>query len=665
MKKLYLKLKENIYIQKIIMFLRKFSLLGFFLLAFGIYFLIETISRHSILDCIRYMSGNFLVYMYNVLIIFTTYMIVYITRHRRFTTLLITVIWLAGGITNGIILAFRVTPFTGTDLTLLLNALTLVNAYMSLEQLILIVDCIIAAAVILVYAWFKLPKRIEKINYKRNILLIIFAFAGITALTRINIELRILSTYFGNIAFAYEDYGFPYCFLNSILATGIDCPNDYSEERIEKILKSSHQETSNDVNKPNIIFLQLESFFNPELVKNLTFSKEPIPNFKNLQKNYSTGFLTVPSVGAGTANTEFEVMTGMSLRYFGAGEYPYKTVLKEGTCESIMYNLKELGYSTHAIHNNESSFYDRKTVFANLGFDTFTSEEYMNIDRYTPMGWATDECLIEQITDALDSTKNQDYIYTISVQGHGGYPDEPIINNPAIEVFGAKSEGEKNSFEYYINQIHEMDIFIKNLIEKLNSYDEDIVLVMYGDHLPTLGLEESRLVNHSVFQTEYVIWDNMGLQKQDKSIKAYQLSSMVLNRLDIHEGTLMSFHQTQKDSLAYQADLNDLQYDMLYGKKYLYDGESNFKATDLKMGVKSVILNRIRKSSENEYMLKGDNFTKASTVYINDKAVDTVFIDSKTLQIKNVNLSSTDKIKVCQVNDTYGILSETNTIKIK
>ena len=77
-------------------------------------------------------------------------------------------------------------------------------------------------------------------------------------------------------------------------------------------------------------------------------------------KEYSSGYYKVPSVGAGTANTEFESITGMSLHYFGPGEYPYKSILKETTCESAPYVLKSLGYRTHAIHNNEANFYGRK-----------------------------------------------------------------------------------------------------------------------------------------------------------------------------------------------------------------------------------------------------------------------------------------------------------------
>lgn len=60
-----------------------------------------------------------------------------------------------------------------------------------------------------------------------------------------------------------------------------------------------------------------------------------------------------------------------------SGEYPYKTVVKNRTCESMAYALQSAGYSTHAIHNNNATFYSRDRVYANFGFETFTSLEYM------------------------------------------------------------------------------------------------------------------------------------------------------------------------------------------------------------------------------------------------------------------------------------------------
>ena len=103
------------------------------------------------------------------------------------------------------------------------------------------------------------------------------------------------------------------------------------------------------------------------MVEYLEVSEDPIPNFRKMMNDYSSGYFKVPSVGAGTANTEFESITGMSMRYFGPGEYPYKSILKETTCESAPYVLKGLGYGTHAIHNNEANFYGRKNVFCKSG----------------------------------------------------------------------------------------------------------------------------------------------------------------------------------------------------------------------------------------------------------------------------------------------------------
>ena len=102
---------------------------------------------------------------------------------------------------------------------------------------------------------------------------------------------------------------------------------------------------------PNILFIQLESFMDPTIINGIEFDTDPIPNFRNLVDNYSSGLLGVSTIGGGTANTEFEIMTGMNLDFFGAGEYPFNTILRTKTCESINYVLKELDYGTHALHN--------------------------------------------------------------------------------------------------------------------------------------------------------------------------------------------------------------------------------------------------------------------------------------------------------------------------
>ena len=398
-----------------------------------LYLVIEALSRHSLGEAWDYMVESPLIFLYNALLIFTTSLIVYLFRHRIFARAIVGVFWLFLGCVNGFLLANRVTPFTGPDLKLLSDAVGVMNKYLSSGVVALVIAVFAILLILLVLLFRKAGKYEGKLRYWVNIPMILVGILAFAGVTRLALDKRVLSNYFGNIAYAYEDYGYPYCLATTIFDTGISEPTGYSQELMDQIVDSEGevQATSEENLDVNILFLQLETFIDPTEINFLQLSEDPIPNFRQLSEEYSSGYYKVPAVGAGTANTEFESITGMSLRYFGAGEYPYKTVLKDETCESAAYVLKNLGYSTHAIHNNEANFYGRRSVFSKLGFDTYTSSEYMpDISDTTPMGWIKDHILTDEIMKAMESTEEPDYVYTISVQGHGDYPTEPVLEDP-------------------------------------------------------------------------------------------------------------------------------------------------------------------------------------------------------------------------------------------
>ena len=616
------------------------------------YFLIEMISRRSFSAAWTYMTTKPLVFAYNAALIFTTSLIVYLFRRRCFWRVLISILWLLLGIINGVILSNRVTPFTGPDLHLLTDGMAVLNKYLPAWGVVLALILLGFFALLLLILLIKAPKYKRKVKFRYDFLLVVVGAALFAGATQLALEKRILSNYFGNIAFAYEDYGYPYCLAVTIFDTGISCPRDYSEQEITRIEKTEDNlPATNEDSKPNIIFVQLESFFDPTLVEYLNISEDPIPNFRKLMKEYTSGYYKVPSVGAGTANTEFESITGMSLHYFGPGEYPYKSILKETTCESAPYVLKNLGYSTHAVHNNEANFYGRRSIFPNLGFDTFTSAEYMSEEEdKNPLGWTKDEVLTDEIIKCLDSTEESDYIYTISTQGHGAYPEEQLIDDPEITVSGAETEAQNNQWEYYCNEIHEMDNFVKELTDALADYPEDVILVMYGDHLPTMGLTVEDLKNKYLFQTQYVMWDNFGLEKKDENLAAYQMAAEVMDRAGIHEGTIFRYHQARRNTRNYQVDLETLQYDVLYGKKYSYDGESPFQRTKMRMGLYDVTLDSMEEIStvDHTYRLKGTNFTPSSQVKLNGEWYDTVYVNPTTLMISGTEINDFDRVSVVQ-----------------
>ena len=645
-------------------YLNMFSVPLQFLAVFVGYFFIEAISRHSIWEAMDFLTERPLVFLYNTFLIFTTTLIVYLFRRRIFWRVILTIFWMGLGIINGVLLSTRVTPFTGPDLHMITDAFEIADRYLPPFFFWVVVVLAVIAVLALVLLFIKGPRYKGKLRYKVNIPLIIVGILAFAGTTKLALEKRVLSNYFGNIAFAYEDYGYPYCLATTIFNTGISCPRDYSEEAVEKIIESEDSLPETGDSRPNILFLQLESFFDPTLVNYLNVSEDPIPNFRKLMEEYSSGYYKVPSVGAGTANTEFESITGMSMHYFGPGEYPYKGILEEETCESAAYVLKDLGYGTHAIHNNEANFYGRRRVFANLGFDTFTSSEYMSEqDDTNPNDWIRDRNLTKYILQAMESTEGPDYVYTISVQGHGDYPEEPVLEDPKITVSGSSTEAQDNKWEYYCNQIYEMDQFIGELVNALSQLDEDVVLVMYGDHLPTMDLTVTDMKNRYLFQTQYVIWDNMGLKKQDKNLAAYQMAAEVMDRVGIHEGNVFRFHQARKNTQNYQVDLEMLQYDILYGEQYVYGGKSPYEKTAMRLGVVDTQFDSIEKISEGRYYIRGANFTQSSYLEVNGELVEATFIDENTLLVLTDLLQDGDEVDIATRSNssTHRVLTRTES----
>ncbi len=633
--------------------MNRFSLVLHALWACVINFVIEGISRHSAFRAWDFMTESPLVFLYNAFMIFMTFSIVYLFKRRIFTRIIITVFWLIIGITNGYMLMVRVTPFNAQDLKVATDGLTLITNYFNPIEIVLLAIGIGAVLVWIVSMWRRGGQYEGKVRRIWGVICVAICAALYGGLTDLAIEKRIVSTYFGNIAFAYEDYGLPYCFMASLFNTGIDEPTGYSEEAILDITNNHAMHSSESTGEnPNIIVIQLESYFDVEEAEFFETSADVSPNLRKMYENYSTGYFKVPSVGAGTANTEFEVLTGMNLRYFGPGEYPYKTTLKTQTCESVASALKELGYGAHALHNNGGNFYSRSRVFNNMGFDSYTSKEFMNILQLTENGWAKDDILIEHILNAMDSTEQQDFVFGISVQGHGEYPEEQIIENPKITVSGIEDEAKKNKWEYYVNQVYEMDKFAGDLVAAIEERGEPTVIVFYGDHLPTMGLEAADLKSRYLYNTNYVIWDNIGLEKKDKNLPSYQIIAEVFDRLDIHSGTIFNYHMERRETKNYLADLELLQYDILFGEHYVYDGNPPLEEGHMLMGIKDVKITGIVEQLNSTYSLYGENFTKQSKVFVNEERQKSKFLNNTRIELSETELQEGDIVSVIQMGSS-------------
>ncbi|MBR6676189.1 MAG: sulfatase-like hydrolase/transferase [Clostridia bacterium] len=628
-----------------------------FLLSFVVVGVVEALSRHSLFGGFEFLFEEPLFYFMTVIALTAAFSLTYFAPKRIFAVALVLLAVLSMAIVNFVLLFTRITPFEAVDFSILRTGISLVNVYLNTFQLILCIAAIVAAIGLMVLLFIKCPK--VKVNVKEAAVSSVTAITVATLVIVLFTVTGVLPQSFKDANKAYDKYGFVYCFTRSIFDRGISQPDDYNKESVDELLDQIDGNVTNEPQKkPNVIIIQLESFMDPSAFVGVEFERDPVPNFTALKENCTSGKLFVPSVGSGTANTEFEVVTGMCLDYFGTGEYPYKTILQTKNCETICYNLAELGYTSHAFHNHTGTFYNRNIVYKNLGFNTFTPVEYMNSYDVNPLGWAKDYVLEGEIMKALESTTGNDLVFAVSVQGHGKYPEKPVEGETLIPVVsGAEDPVFKHQLEYYAYQLYEMDDFIGRLIKSLEEYDEDCVLVFYGDHQPSINYEEEDITFKDKHASEYVIWANFELQENDKDLESYQLSAYALQQVGINNGLLTKLHQGYSDHEEYESYMQLLEYDMLYGDMHSYGG-GQYISPDMRMGIEDVTVTGVKNVTD-DYFVIGENFTKSSFVYVNGKARNAHYVSPTVLLLEDYIPVKDDVIVVKQITKDHVELGKT------
>lgn len=654
----------RLYLHKFAAFLKKHIYLQYFMLSLLLVFVSEAFNRRSVPEALRLVYEKPTVFLLNFAVVLICFFVINLFKKRTFWKYTVAATWFIISLTSFIMYSFRLMPFSFNDLLLIPSTFTVFPKYLSVFQMILIVILLIGLVFGIVWL-YRRCKKIE-INIRKELSVLI-------AVVTLCMTYILTAPLFGiadkrvpGLINKYERNGFIYCYASSIFERGMSEPDEYSSTEVATIINNLDKDNSNVKPVPNIIFLQLESFFDVNNIKELHYSENPIPVFNQLEEEFSHGYLTVPTFSAGTANTEFEVLTGMNVGFLGIGEVAYQTVVPDGPIETVCHHLKRKGYTTHAIHNNHGSFYNRNIIYNNLGFDTFTSLEYMYDVEYNVLGWAKDKGMIPAITDCIKSDTNRDFIYSVGVQTHGTYPDNLDETERLIDAegFGDNIKME-SSYEYYLTQMKEVDTFLGDLIRELEDIGEPCVLVIFGDHMPGFDVEDSQLLNDNKYQTEYIIWSNFEMDCVIKDLNSYQLYSYVFDRLGIDGGVISKLHgrYSYGDSEEYMSNYEVIQYDILEGDKLSY-ADRLPEITHTAMGIRQIKISEAFNQMDS-IVVKGTEFTEFSKISVNGKLLDTTYEDRTTLVAPDFELTSGDIVTVCQVDNKATVLSQTETYTVK
>ena len=351
---------------------------------------------------------------------------------------------------------------------------------------------------------------------------------------------------------SYWRQGFLPTFISATQTIKPPRPEDYSESSAKKLIKQyaseydaqegatearAAAEQQFDEEKPTVIAIMNETFSDLSIYQNLHADYQGPQFFKSLNDTLARGALYVSAYGGGTANTEFEFLTGSSMAYLGPGVYPY-TIYDLTETENLASQFKKLGYTTTAMHPNHATNWNRENVYQDLGFDQFLSiDDFQGAD--TLRGMVTDQATYDKILELLDSNSDPQFIFDVTMQNHSGYNTGLI---PADEQMDLSIDGLSDpEVNEYVSLIQQSDEALRYFIGKLRQLDRKVVVVFFGDHQPLFPSEfndrwfacetDSAAHTERLWQTDYIIWANYDVAGRDQDGTETDTSSSYLGSM--------------------------------------------------------------------------------------------------------------------------------------
>lgn len=245
-----------------------------------------------------------------------------------------------------------------------------------------------------------------------------------------------------------------------------------------------------------------------------------MPYYDSLINNTVKGYALSSIYGGGTPNSEYEFLTGNTMAFLPFGSIAYQQFVKSETSSMVRY-LESINYKTYATHPYHASGWLRTAVYPYLGFDGYSFlDDYHQANMIRK--FVSDQEMYEYIVHKYEeSDVEQQFIFSVSMQNHGSYD---YVGNEFVNEI--QLEGYSQAYpdvEQYLTLIHKSDEALEYLIEYFERVDEPVVVVLYGDHFPSLNNKFYEEVHGGSFDT------------LDEQILQYKVPFMIWANYDIEE----------------------------------------------------------------------------------------------------------------------------------
>ena len=333
----------------------------------------------------------------------------------------------------------------------------------------------------------------------------------------------------------FNELGFPYCFCHQFTTYPVDRPEGFSRGQAELWERETPPSTPGQEAKPiNVIMVMNEAFSDITDHEAFAYTAEndPLANLHALRKDRNTiayGHMVAPNFAAGTANMEFDVMTGIQTNALSATTSSAFRVVNR-SLDSLFRVYGESGYHTAYYHPGDDWFYNRENVLAWMGADETKFLDQMP-DFEAKGRWVTDDYVAGKIEEAYEASVSVGeplFLYTTTIQNHMSYTADKYgadYDFPAVPLNVSVSEQTETLAKVYAEGVRDADAMLGRLTDYFTAQTEPVVLVFYGDHLPYLGDNQSgykelgftadpNWTDLTSYEVPYLIWANDAAAEQ-------------------------------------------------------------------------------------------------------------------------------------------------------
>lgn len=328
-------------------------------------------------------------------------------------------------------------------------------------------------------------------------------------------------------------------FLSLSKVKAMDKPDNYSQKTMESLAKKYAKEAQainqtrpNKLTDNTVIMILSETFSDPTRVPGVSFTLDPIPNIRNVKNTTTSGLMLSPGYGGGTANIEYQALTGLNLANFNDSLIvPYQQLVPN---QNNPYSFNQIWMEKYgknastAVHPFQQSMYLRNINYRKFGFsylytlDSKVPLEHTGCIDRSP--YVSDSEAYQSILDLLDKQQDSNssqFLQLVTMQNHLPYGDY-YDNNEFLDANISEdlSDGERWNINTYTKGINWTDQETADFLNQLDQIDKPITVIFYGDHLPgiydTADMDKNnKTVLH---ETDYFIWSNSVSTSHDTKV---------------------------------------------------------------------------------------------------------------------------------------------------